>query len=991
MSQFVQARCPQCKLVLRIPAEWVYQPMRCKHCGQVFQARQPPPAAPPPAPARPAAAPAPPAPVKPAAPAPAVPVKPAAAPPPPPARPAPTPAPARPAAPRQFPVAAPVAPPPRAALAALASKNGPALARNVPAQAAPPVPRRVRGPRRWWVPLTLCVAVVGLATVIGVVFGPEIGSLFNASPPPRKGPDLKLATFTPEVPKGDGGATKEEPKKAPDPKEKKGKGPDPKGKQEDKKGPGPKGEEKKGPDSKGGKDPTPPRPEPTTYEVATPQVTLKPGGTAEVRLRRKGGDLKELPLQFGSLDAGGKLIVKPAQFDAAKGEVTIVLKADPDVLAKEYTLKIMAEDLRASVKVTVLKPPEVTRYQLATPQVTVKQGEATQVRLTRQGGELKALALKIERPGAAGRLQVEGGSFAPTAREATFLIRAPKNAPAGRHLVKVTAGDFKADVTVLVEKAPVVVVKPKETPKGPRDELFPRRALFISINDYLYANPLNFGAGPRPGFPGSNTATLQQLLGGPPMKFPPRQMTHLSDGGPSPHPPLKVVIERTVLDFVDSSRPQDRIVLLFAGHVFEDEKEVYLVPIEGDLGDTKTLIPLSWLYDRLGDCKARQKVLILDVCRFDPAHGQERPGGAPMGKLLESQLLAPPAGVQVWSSCVLGQQSYEFGSGSVFLQSLCAVLQAQPKANSQTPETPLPIDALVPLVNAHLERLLAPHKLMKQTSRLTGSEAEGGAAPNPNEEAAQYVVVRPPPVSGGTARPAEVKTILDEMNRIPPVRAGRNSARESQLQPDKLPAFSTAKLKDFAPDYRPEELDAQAEKSPFRKAVLDAVKALNENSKKFVMIEEFKGANTGQVKGQIKDRQGAPGKAKFYLKEALEELHEAGKKRSAEKSKRWQALYDYVRMRLLARLIYVSEYNYVLAQIRTDSLPELPAGMTTYQLRLGSRAKVTVPEREVKEWVKDLKKLWKKITTDYPETPWAIIAHREELTALGLEWRAGRE
>src|SRR5438105_1033779 len=51
MSQVVQAKCPHCHSLLRIPADWVYQPMRCKQCGQVFQAKQRP-AAPPAAPAR---------------------------------------------------------------------------------------------------------------------------------------------------------------------------------------------------------------------------------------------------------------------------------------------------------------------------------------------------------------------------------------------------------------------------------------------------------------------------------------------------------------------------------------------------------------------------------------------------------------------------------------------------------------------------------------------------------------------------------------------------------------------------------------------------------------------------------------------------------------------------------------------------------------------------------------------------------------------------
>src|SRR5438309_1552313 len=39
MPQVVQARCPHCKNMLRIPAEWMSQPMKCKHCQQVFQAK----------------------------------------------------------------------------------------------------------------------------------------------------------------------------------------------------------------------------------------------------------------------------------------------------------------------------------------------------------------------------------------------------------------------------------------------------------------------------------------------------------------------------------------------------------------------------------------------------------------------------------------------------------------------------------------------------------------------------------------------------------------------------------------------------------------------------------------------------------------------------------------------------------------------------------------------------------------------------------------
>ena len=36
MSQAVQASCPYCKVALRIPADWLARPMRCKHCHQTF-------------------------------------------------------------------------------------------------------------------------------------------------------------------------------------------------------------------------------------------------------------------------------------------------------------------------------------------------------------------------------------------------------------------------------------------------------------------------------------------------------------------------------------------------------------------------------------------------------------------------------------------------------------------------------------------------------------------------------------------------------------------------------------------------------------------------------------------------------------------------------------------------------------------------------------------------------------------------------------------
>ena len=63
--QVLQATCPGCKTILRIPAEWANQPIRCKQCGMTFQTKvigavaPPPKPAPPPPPPRASKTPAP--------------------------------------------------------------------------------------------------------------------------------------------------------------------------------------------------------------------------------------------------------------------------------------------------------------------------------------------------------------------------------------------------------------------------------------------------------------------------------------------------------------------------------------------------------------------------------------------------------------------------------------------------------------------------------------------------------------------------------------------------------------------------------------------------------------------------------------------------------------------------------------------------------------------------------------------------------------------
>ncbi len=286
----------------------------------------------------------------------------------------------------------------------------------------------------------------------------------------------------------------------------------------------------------------------------------------------------------------------------------------------------------------------------------------------------------------------------------------------------------------------------------PAEAPFPRRALLISVGNYLYANPVSYLAGKTgqeyPPLP--KIATLWRV--------PADQVVELSDSVQREDavPPLKGVIEQTVQEFLEGCRPQDRILLAFVGHAVEIDGAPYLAPIEGELTVKETLLPLGWLYEQLARCRARQKVLLIDVCRFDPGRGLERPGSGPMGPALDAALKNPPEGVQVWSACSAGQHSYEGETGAVFLQAIEQAMKPLLGKRLQRQPEPLPVETLAPLV---LDMVAVDGK---QTPRLSGSEAGSEAAYDPSEKMPDRLTVRWPAAQGDAAPPAEVRRILRE-------------------------------------------------------------------------------------------------------------------------------------------------------------------------------------------------------------------------------------
>ena len=531
---------------------------------------------------------------------------------------------------------------------------------------------------------------------------------------------------------------------------------------------------------------------------------------------------------------------------------------------------------------------------------------------------------------------------------------------------------------------------------------FPRRILAVSVNNYLYANPVSYGSldddaletGPddRGKRPDRNFHVIMNHLAEV-LHVAPSQLVELSDALPRhlARPPLKPVIENTVTEFLDTCRAQDRIVVVFVGHAVELDGENYLVPIEGELGVKDTLIPLKWLFDRLAQCQAQQKVLIMDVCRFNPSRGLERPAGGAMGAKLDAALANPPPAVQVWSACVAGQFSYEgavdlpnneVGLNSYFMNDLFEVVAPyRRKVNTgvQKPEDPLPIEVLAngagagKGVNAWTEFDAADVYQVKQTPRLSGRPAATAVAYDPNERLPDKQVIKlPQPADGEAAGAALVQPILNEID-AQMLREGAHPIRY-----ESLPVFSAKRLAEYKED---------SAMTPFREEVLKTTKLLRRHTETFK--DGFRGnGGDAAIKRIILESQQKPARAFAELMNQLEALKEAGEDRTNEKSPRWRANYDFVLAKLEARLAYIYEYNYMLGQIRKDALPPRdPAKHSGWRLAATEKLQ---SGSEARKLAADSRKLLAKLAKEHKDTPWEVLAKRETLTALGLEWKPTR-
>ncbi len=550
------------------------------------------------------------------------------------------------------------------------------------------------------------------------------------------------------------------------------------------------------------------------------------------------------------------------------------------------------------------------------------------------------------------------------------------------------------------DTTPEAATKPERVgPQTPRTVTagFPRRLLMVCVNNYMFLNPLAVvppGQGDRLRSQAYRWAFNWRI----PLERDNSQVFVLADvfTGQNNTLPLKPVLQGTYASFLATSRPQDRIVIYFSGHVLYRNGTAYIAPIEADPDDLTTFIPLNEFYSQVQECRATQKVVVWDVCRFNPERGALRPGSEPMSEELYKALMAVPNGVQAIVTCMPGQNALEFTSitldgprpqtlgGSAFL--IAARLAAERKRGvsaDPSPDDPLPVEEWVQQVQEQLNGLLEQSHLgRKQTIAASGIRPTQLVAANPAEEPAQPVVFPQPPPS---APPALIAAIASECT-LPPLKEDIGQDNLSTFP------FNVELLKAYEADIPIQEITTNKNKYPLRAAVLDAFEVIREvwagnpaagGAKGLPNV--IKAPITDATKKMIADGLDfyAIGIAKLELIDSTLDSLEGMR---ANEPKRWQAHYDYARAAVKIRIAYLQEYNKVMGNVRTESLPPLDPKLGQNQYRLASSDRLR-SGAEVRKLLEDARQLYAQIIAEHKGTPWAILAKREKNLSIGLVWQ----
>jgi hypothetical protein len=176
-----------------------------------------------------------------------------------------------------------------------------------------------------------------------------------------------------------------------------------------------------------------------------------------------------------------------------------------------------------------------------------------------------------------------------------------------------------------------------------------------------------------------------------------------------------------------AERPaQDTVVVYLSGYVRTREKgELSLIPVDGELDDQNTWIPLDEVFKRLRVCPAAHKLLLLDVMQpcIDLEKGLLNNNAAYLLQPLLEEKTQHDAKLSVLTACAPGQVSHtseELGR-SVFAHFLYLGLSGMADgATSKVKDRFVSLGELAAYVSAEVDQWAARYRGTRQTPRLYG-------------------------------------------------------------------------------------------------------------------------------------------------------------------------------------------------------------------------------------------------------------------------------
>ena len=200
---------------------------------------------------------------------------------------------------------------------------------------------------------------------------------------------------------------------------------------------------------------------------------------------------------------------------------------------------------------------------------------------------------------------------------------------------------------------------------------------------------------------------------------------------------------------------------------------------------------------------------------------------------------------------------------------------------------------------------------------------------------------------GEAPTPAEtIQRIVEDVQFVPLVPRG-----DTLVNVTALPQFSAQKLAPYGIDPRQTAAaerklyEANREKYakdfPLRGVIFEAAAQSEEVQKRKLRMVLLAPLNPKQKAAFLLEQEPL-GLAVFKLVQLLGDIKEANGQRDKEKSKRWQAAFDFALVRVESNLVSLFEYNFTLGQIRADNLPELSPDDDGW--RIAPRPKIYVTE-----------------------------------------------